>query len=113
MFPVEQEPIGYTYRPPQLMGVPDAFAVQAVGDSMVPMYRHGNLLWVHPHLAPTPGEGVLIVMNDDTAMVKEYVRRANGTLWVKEYRPEERVIAIPLETVRNIFSITGCVTQRL
>ena len=39
-----------------MRGVSDAFAVFAYDDSMHPMYKNGQTLWVHPHLPVKPGD---------------------------------------------------------
>ena len=42
MIPNDQRPVDWTYRPPQLRGVSDAFAVFAYDDSMHPCTRTGR-----------------------------------------------------------------------
>jgi phage repressor protein C with HTH and peptisase S24 domain len=112
MIPTEQRPVDWTYRPPQLRGVSDAFAVFAFDDSMHPMYKNGQTLWVHPHLPAKPGDGVLIIKRSDEALVKELVRRTSSELTLRQYRPREEEFALAQEEVRAIFRIIGALDLR-
>jgi phage repressor protein C with HTH and peptisase S24 domain len=112
MIPTEQPAVDWTYRPPQLRGVPDAFAVFAYDDSMHPMYKHGQTLWVHPHLPVKPGDGVLIIKRSDEAIIKELVRRTESELVLKQYRPREEQFSLPQEEIRVIYRIVGALDLR-
>jgi phage repressor protein C with HTH and peptisase S24 domain len=111
-FPVEQRPVDWTYRPPNLRGVADAFAVYAYDNSMHPMYKHGQTLWVHPHLPVKAGDGVLIVKASDEAIIKELVRRTESEVLVREYSPQMREFAIPTGDVRQIYRVVGVLDLR-
>jgi phage repressor protein C with HTH and peptisase S24 domain len=106
IIPVEQHAVDYAYRPPQLEGVADAFAVFAREDSMSPMYRNGQVLFVHPHLPVRPGDGILIVKQDDHALVKCLVRRTQTELRVRQYNPG-REFTIAAGDVRAIYRVVG------
>jgi phage repressor protein C with HTH and peptisase S24 domain len=110
--PAEQQPVDWTYRPPNLRGVSDAFAVFAYDDSMHPMYKHGQTLWVHPHLPVKAGDGVLIVKNSDEAIIKELVRRTEAEVVLRQYRPKESEFAIPMEEIRRIYRVVGVLDLR-
>jgi phage repressor protein C with HTH and peptisase S24 domain len=112
MIPTEQRPVDWTYRPPQLRGVADAFAVFAFDDSMHPMYKNGQTLWVHPHLPVKPGDGVLIIKSSDEALIKELVRRTGGEWVLRQYRPREEEFALTRDEVRAVFRIVGVLDLR-
>lgn len=42
--------MGDIFAPPVLMGVPGAYAVYVEGDSMLDRFRHGEVVFVHPHM---------------------------------------------------------------
>lgn len=109
---IDLTPIDMTYRPPQLRNVPDAFAVYAVGDSMAPMYYAGQTLWIHPHREPVAENGVLIVKTNDEAIIKQFVRRTDSAIVVREYRPLEREFEIPLSDIRRVYKIIGALDLR-
>jgi phage repressor protein C with HTH and peptisase S24 domain len=112
MLPVEQQPVDWTYRPPQLRKVKDAFAVFAYDDSMHPMYKHGQVLWVHPHMPIKPGDGVLVVKTSDEALIKEFVRRSDAEIMLRQYRPREEEFSIPAGDVRMLYRVIGALDIR-
>jgi phage repressor protein C with HTH and peptisase S24 domain len=44
--------IDYLRRPPRLMGIPSAYALYVLGDSMSPWRRNGEPVYVHPGQPP-------------------------------------------------------------
>jgi phage repressor protein C with HTH and peptisase S24 domain len=110
--PAEQQPVDWTYRPPQLRGVSDAFAVYVYDDSMHPMYKHGQTLWIHPHLPAKAGDGVLIVRHSDEALIKELVRRTDSEVLLRQYRPSESEFTIPMSEIRRIYRVVGVLDLR-
>lgn len=112
MIPTEQRPVDWTYRPPQLRGVSDAFAVFAYDDSMHPMYKNGQTLWVHPHLPVKRGDGVLIIKRSDEALIKELVRRTAGEVILRQYRPREEEFALAQDEIRAIYRVVGALDLR-
>jgi phage repressor protein C with HTH and peptisase S24 domain len=112
MIPTEQRPVDWTYRPPQLRGVAEAFAVFAYDDSMHPMYKNGQTLWVHPHLPVKPGDGVLIVKQSDEALIKELVRRTASEVVLRQYRPREEEFGIAQDEIRAIYRVVGALDLR-
>jgi phage repressor protein C with HTH and peptisase S24 domain len=112
MIPTEQRPVDWTYRPPQLRGVQDAFAVFAYDDSMHPMYKNGQTLWVHPHLPAKPGDGILIIKRSDEALIKELVRRTASDVTLRQYRPREEEFTIAQDEIRSIYRVVGALDLR-
>jgi phage repressor protein C with HTH and peptisase S24 domain len=112
IIPTEQHPVDWTYRPPQLRGVSEAFAIFAYDDSMHPMYKHGQTLWVHPHLPVKPGDGVLIIKRSDEALIKELVRRTAGEITLRRYRPREEEFTLAQDEIRAIYRIVGALDLR-
>lgn len=86
----------YVYCPAELEGVPDAYAIYMVGESMVPRYEPGETLYVHPHRPARPGNYVNIQVmkagsDQKLAFVKRFVRRDNGTWTFKQLNPEKEI----------------------
>jgi phage repressor protein C with HTH and peptisase S24 domain len=106
IIPVEQRPVDYVFRPPQLEGVTDAFAVFAREDSMDPMYRNGQVLLVHPHLPIRPGDGILIIKQDDHALVKCLIRRTQSELRVRQFNPATEFVISATE-IRALYRVVG------
>jgi phage repressor protein C with HTH and peptisase S24 domain len=112
MIPTEQRAVDWTYRPPHLRGVSDAFAVFAYDDSMHPMYKNGQTLWVHPHLPVKPGDGVLIIKRSDEALIKELVRRTATEVALRQYRPREEEFTLAQDDIRVIYRVVGALDLR-
>lgn len=100
--PIDRRPC-----PGFLAGVPDAYAIYVVGESMVPMYRPSQLLFVNPHLPPARGRGIVITKNNDSVLIKEMVRTTNVGLVVKEYQPTVREFTVPFADIRTAHSVVG------
>lgn len=81
--------------PERLAQVPDAYGLYVAGESMVPKYRPGDLLLIHPYLPPRAEDGVVIYSLDKSLVqVKEFVR-ATATEWVlRRYKPIEEEFSI-------------------
>lgn len=88
---------GWADRPPSLAGVPDAYYVDVFGESMHPMYKHGEGVWVNPNAPLVKGKGVVVVLaaaedgDDMEFYIKEFVRRTSSHLVCKQYNPEQEV----------------------
>ncbi len=60
----------------------DAYALRVRGESMRPRIKSGEFIVVEPHIAPSPGDDVVVVCADGRKMVKElmYIRDDEVTL---------------------------------
>ena len=86
------DPVDKVRRPPALLDVPDAYAVFVDGDSMAPLFRSGDLVFLHPHQPPRAGDAVLIEMRhapDDPPefYIKELLTRTAETISTRQYNP--------------------------
>lgn len=75
---VSYEPIEWIERPAPLAGVPSAFAMYVVNDSMEPRYRQGDLLLVHPQRPVKRGQDVLVIRASDESQHAAYVKELVG-----------------------------------
>jgi len=100
-------PIDYVPRPQYAAHAHDAYAIYVVGESMVPMYRPGQLLFVNPYKPPTPGRGVVITLTDSSVLVKEYVRQTATEVILREYQPEMREFPISRTRIQDMHAVTG------
>jgi len=101
LFEMNGQVLGYTRRPPRLIGVKDAFAVYVYGESMVPWREPGSMAVVNPHQPPKIGDYVLVQLypEDGTenkpAYIKKLVRRTAESLRLRQFNPpEEKNIAM-------------------
>jgi transcriptional regulator with XRE-family HTH domain len=104
---LDGKPIDWVPRPPFLRNVRQAYSMQVVGDSMRPMYRAGQLVYVNPFRVARPEMGVVIYKHNGAVLVKELVRRSATRLVVREYQPKEREFALPADDIQAVHTIVG------
>lgn len=97
---------GMAYRPPQLLGVPNAFAVYVHDESMVPAFKPGRIAWVHPTRPVAPGDDVVVEMTDGQAFIKELVRRNERHVICKQWNPIKEVRFDKIK-VKRVYYVVG------
>jgi SOS-response transcriptional repressor LexA len=101
--------VDWSYTPPELIGVRDAFGLYVDGDSMTDAgLPEGTLVHVHPHRRPRPGQFCVVVKTDGSVFIKRYVGLRGGKMLLVQSNPA-REIDIPETQVRAIFLITSAV----
>lgn len=95
--------------PPSLAGVPGAYAVYVVGESMEPRYMPGEAVFVHPKAAIKRGDFVVaqIIGEDEDqpeAYVKRYVSRDHRFVKLEQFNPR-KMLEFPLKKVVSIHKI--------
>lgn len=92
---IEDGPIDYRPCPSFIQHVSEAYAIYVIGESMVPMYRPGQLLYVNPHKPLMPGRGIVIAKHNRAVLIKELVKTTTAGLIVREYSPKAREFTVP------------------
>ena len=101
--------IQWLTRPLRLDGVEEAYALRIAGDSMLPMYRAGDFVYVHPHL-PLEGErGVVVLTRENEGIVKLFRRWTDEGIEVEELYPERRVLTIPKSDIETAHRVIGSI----
>lgn len=107
---VGYDPIEWIERPAPLAGVPNAFAMYVVNDSMEPRFRQGDLLLIHPQRPVRKGNDVLVVVRSETddheAFIKELVGVDPEVVTLRQLNPE-KTFSIPRETVSGLNLVVG------
>ena len=101
---LEDGPIDYATRPPCLAQARDAYALYVVGDSMVPRFRPGMLLFVNPHRPVRREAAVVVIKHNSVVLIKEYVEFKEDRLILHQYNPD-----CFLEILRNEITSFHCV----
>lgn len=81
--------------PSFISNVTDAYAVYVVGDAMMPRFRAGEIVFVHPHKPVKKGSDVVVqvdVSDQRYAYVLEHVSASNTKLIVKQQNPDKQII---------------------
>ena len=107
---VSYEPIEWIERPSPLAGVPNAFAMYVVNDSMEPRYRQGDLLLIHPQRPIRRGQDVLVIKraagDQHDALVKELVGLDAQRVKLRQLNPD-RVFALDRRDVSGLHLVVG------
>lgn len=104
---LEDGPIDHRPCPSFVEHVRDAYAIYVVGDSMAPMYRPGQMLYVNPHRPLLGGRGVVITKTNKAVLIKELVRVTAEKLYLREYQPVMREFSIPVVEVSEAHTVVG------
>ena len=103
---LDENAIDWTFRPADLQGVKDAFAVYVTGDSMVPKYGDGDLAYVHPRKPPRSDRFVLVETRDHSGFIKQFVGWEDGVLVLRQFNPAEE-IRLARPDVRRVMLVIG------
>lgn len=88
---INDDPIDWTFRPPELNGVHDSFAIYVTGDSMSPKYEDGDLLYIHPNRPIKSGRYAVIETADHHGLIKQFVGWQGEELVLKQYNPPKEI----------------------
>ena len=66
---------------------PNAYALEIAGDSMLPLYRPGDLIIVAPTAELRRGDRVVVKTQDGEVMAKEVIRRSANRLELRSLNP--------------------------
>lgn len=103
---IEDSPIDWTFRPADLQGVNDAFAVFVSGDSMFPKYKNGDLVYIHPTKAPKRDRFVLVETTEHRGFIKQFVSWQDDKLVLRQFNPEQEII-LPRHQVSRLMLAIG------
>jgi phage repressor protein C with HTH and peptisase S24 domain len=94
--------------PPSLQGVPDAYAVYVVGDSMEPRYFAGETVFVNPRLPVRRGDFVVVQIaepdGEPAAYIKRFMVRDGRNLRLEQFNPK-KTIEFPANRLISIHRI--------
>ncbi len=97
--------LDWTFRPTDLQGVQDAFAVYVTGDSMVPKYKERDLVYVHPAKLPRRGRYVLVETCDHKGFIKQFIKWQGDILVLRQYNPDREIRVARREVLRVMLVI--------
>jgi phage repressor protein C with HTH and peptisase S24 domain len=95
--------------PPSLQGVPDAYAVYVVGDSMEPRYFAGEAVFVNPRLPVRRGDFVVAQIAAEEgepphAYIKRFMAREARMLKLEQFNPR-KALEFPVARVISVHRI--------
>jgi phage repressor protein C with HTH and peptisase S24 domain/DNA-binding XRE family transcriptional regulator len=104
---LSDQPIDYVPRPYYLAHCADPYALYVVGNSMSPMFRPGQLLFVNPYKLPVAGGGVVIIDHKGAVLIKEFVKQKSNGITVREYQPQQRDFTISQDDIATLHTVVG------
>ncbi|MBB2962253.1 helix-turn-helix transcriptional regulator [Methylobacterium sp. R2-1] len=81
------------------LGGDHAFALEVQGDSMLPLYRDGDVLIVAPNAGIRKGDRVVARLNSGEVLAKELRRRTARTIELASLNPDHEDRMVPLTDV--------------
>ncbi|TAH33132.1 MAG: helix-turn-helix transcriptional regulator [Alphaproteobacteria bacterium] len=100
----------FVNRPANLLGVSNAFAVYAIGDSMEPRFFAGELLYVNPNRPLSKGCFAVIELMDGQGLVKQFLRQDDKTITLYQFNPAKE-LTLKKPTIKNVFRVVGSSEQ--
>lgn len=92
---------------------PDAYAVRCTGDSMKPRIKDGEYVVIEPNHQFLPGDEVLVVTEDERAMVKTFLYERDGEVMVMSINEEHLPIRFSLSEIESIHYVAGIAKSSL
>ena len=92
---------------------PDAFAVRCRGTSMTPRIQPGEYVIVEPSIEATPGDEVLVEAIDGRVMVKRYLYKKAGNVYLGSVNESHPNIVLSLDNIRRISPVLAIVQPKL
>lgn len=105
---INDDPIDWTFRPPDLNGVTEAFAIYVTGNSMAPKYEDGDLIYIHPHRPLKKDRYVVIETQDQRGLVKKYHGWDGDELVVSQFNPAKE-IRLHKSEIKRIMPVIGSI----
>lgn len=104
-------PADWTFRIPQLLGIPTAFALYVRDEQNAPKYMPGDILYVHTTRPLSLRCSAVILTKDDKAIVRQFWGWAADSLLVSSFTENEPSAsekqAIPRDNLRAAYKIIG------
>ncbi|HHR6131919.1 TPA: helix-turn-helix domain-containing protein [Providencia alcalifaciens] len=86
---------------------PDAYALLCVGDSMIPRIKEGEFVIIEPNHAYSPGDEVLLVTSSEETMVKTYLYKRDGYIYLSSINDAHPPIKVEQIKVDKIHYVAG------
>lgn len=101
-FPAGQ---GWDEVPLPTSGLDGTYALEVTGDSMLPLYRDGDVIVVSPTAQLRRGDRVVVRTRDGEVMVKILYRQTTRTVELHSLNPEHQPRIIDLDNIDGIARI--------
>ncbi|MGM5087561.1 S24 family peptidase [Rhizobium sp. 814_E9_N1_1] len=95
-FQISNDPVDWARRPPALIGAVGIYALYVEGESMVPQWPPGELIFVTPNKPPRLGDGVVVQIRAAPhepiqATLGVYARRTADRFVIRKHNPPAEI----------------------
>lgn len=104
----EDTPLDFIDPLPQQQLDKDAYGLLVSGNSMTPALKPGCIACVHTRRPVVAGDICVIEFKDGGGWVKEYIRKTDGHIVVKQYNPEKE-LKLAFSDIKKIIPVIGVI----
>ncbi|WP_108660873.1 LexA family transcriptional regulator [Acuticoccus kandeliae] len=102
--PIDGGPTGPLPHPPRIISFPDRrheplYALSVVGDSMQPLYRNGDVLFISTNAVARPGDRVVVKLKNSDVVVKVLKDDSGENLSFHAVNPDHPDVSFSTESV--------------
>jgi phage repressor protein C with HTH and peptisase S24 domain len=77
-----------------------------MSDEMAPRYNPGDIVFANPQKPLMPGCFSLVIRNDDTTALRQFVKSNGDTFTLKSYH-DNKEETLPVSAIKGIYRIVG------
>lgn len=81
------------------MNKENVYAIEVSGDSMMPLYRDGDVLIISPTATIRRGDRVIVRTEKGEVLVKEVIRQSSRKLDLKSLNPDHEDLSFPMKDI--------------
>ncbi len=78
---------------------PNAYALEISGESMLPLYRDGDVIIISPNASVRRGDRVVVKTTDGEVLAKELKRRTENLIELKSLNPDHEDRTLPSDKI--------------
>jgi hypothetical protein len=93
--------------PPFLLHAKEAYGFYVEDETMVPMFRPRQLLYVNPYRPPALEGGVLALGKDGSILLACFLKQKGDKLYLRAYNPVVRDFTLSLSRLAATHAIVG------
>jgi hypothetical protein len=103
MLVISSDPVEHIDAPSEITEVRGAYGVIVVRDNMRPVFRPGQIVFVHPHLPPNPEDDVILFFEDGSFDIVRFIARdeVGRVLRVEQFYPGHEIKEIAIDRIRD------------
>lgn len=99
-------PIEMINAPAPLTGVNDAFGLYIIGEEMRPVFRPGDLVFIHPGKPSQVGDDVVAIAKDGTVDIGTLTASTPEQITIEQYNPVETMV-LRRSDIDKLYLIVG------